>query len=391
MLLKSGFRAFSESAALTTPFYSLHKQYKGKIVSFAGYSLPIQYQESGILKEHLHTRHECSLFDVSHMGNFKLYGKDREAFIERFTVVDMGDLQKGESALSLIMNAKGGVVDDTIITQMNDHISLIVNGACKHKDFKYFNEKIQTEFKGKDVTVDHVQHNALLAIQGPKSQAVLQQLIPDFNLKDMNFMTAAYHKSSRYGHDIMISRCGYTGEDGFEINMPEEMAEKFANDIIELKVNGEKCVKMAGLGCRDTLRLEGGLCLYGHELNETIGPVESGLMWVMTKNRKANGGFLGFDRMKSELEFGVQRRRCGFYTEGMAAREQCDIYQGDKIVGKVTSGTFSPSLKKPIGMAYIDVPLNKPGVELKVKVGSRMQKLKVAKLPFLKLNYYKKA
>jgi aminomethyltransferase len=391
MLLKLGYRAFSETAALTTPFYNIHKLCKGKIVSFAGYSLPIQYQESGILKEHLHTRNECSLFDVSHMGNFKIYGKDREQFIQRFTVVDMDDLNKGESALSLIMNAKGGVVDDTIITQMGDHISMIVNGACKHKDFKYFNEQIQSEFHGKDVKVEHVSNIALLAIQGPKAAAVFQQLVPELNLKEMNFMTAAYHNSKRYGHEIMISRCGYTGEDGFEVNMPEDMAEKFAHDLLDTKVNNEKCVKMAGLGCRDTLRLEGGLCLYGHELNETIGPVESGLMWVMTKKRKAQGGFLGFDRVKSELEYGVQRKRCGFFTEGMAAREQCDIYQGEKIVGKVTSGTFAPSLKKPIGMAYIDVPLNKPGVGLQVKVGTRIQKLKVAKLPFVKLNYYKKA
>lgn len=328
--------------------------------------LPVQIKGEGILKEHRHTRAQCGLFDVSHMGNIRIYGKSRYDFLERMVVADVRELKPGTAVLSVIMNKQGGVVDDTIITNMGDYISMIVNGACKHKDWAYFLRVQEDEFSAPttagDLRLDFHKSNALLALQGPKAAQVLDAVLEgSLNLKDMNFLTAQMHTIGKIGADCMISRCGYTGEDGFEIAVPEHKATALAELFLKEKCGGtETITKMIGLGARDTLRLECGMCLYGHELNEEISPIEAQLSWLLGKRRKAQGGFYGYEIIKRQLETSVPMRRCGFITEGMAAREKIEIadLSGDR-VGYVTSGTFSPTLKKPIGMAYVKVPLHK--------------------------------
>ncbi len=326
----------------------------------------MQIKGEGILKEHRHTRTQCGLFDVSHMGNIRIYGKSRYDFLERMVVADVRELKAGTATLSVIMNKQGGVVDDTIITNMGDYISMIVNGACKHKDWAYFLKVQQDEFSGPtktgDLRLDFNKENALLALQGPKAAQVLDAVLAgSLNLRDMNFLTAKMHTINKIGAECMISRCGYTGEDGFEIAVPEDKATALAELFLKEKLGGSETItKMIGLGARDTLRLECGMCLYGHELNEEISPIEAQLSWLLGKRRKAQGGFYGYEIIKKQLETSVPMRRCGFMTEGMAARDKTEILDesGDR-VGYVTSGTFSPMLKKPIGMAYVKVPLHK--------------------------------
>lgn len=241
---------------------------------------------------------------------------------------------------------------------------MIVNGACKNKDWDYFQKVMAEEFPnaGDRLRLEYNKKNALIALQGPRAADVFQNIVGDsLNLRKMSFLNAKVHRIEKIGAECMISRCGYTGEDGFEIAVPEPKAMELADLMLKEKCGGhEQITKMAGLGCRDTLRLECGMCLYGHELNESIGPVEAQLTWTIGKRRKREGGFYGYDIVKQQLGAGVPMKRCGFDTVGMAAREQTEIFDAnDNKVGHVSSGTYSPTLKKPIGMAYVKVPLNK--------------------------------
>jgi len=239
---------------------------------------------------------------------------------------------------------------------------MIVNGACKNKDWAYFQKVKAEEFSSSDLSLDYNKDNALIALQGPRAPEILQSILgSSLDLSKMSFLTAKMHKIKKIGAECMISRCGYTGEDGFEIAVPESKATALAELFLKEKCGGSAPIaKMAGLGCRDTLRLECGMCLYGHELNESIGPIESQLSWTIGKRRKVEGGFYGYDIIKQQMGSGVPMRRCGFTTVGMAAREQTEIFDasGNK-VGNVSSGSYSPTLKKPIGMAYVKVPLHK--------------------------------
>jgi len=241
---------------------------------------------------------------------------------------------------------------------------MIVNGACKNKDWDYFNKVKEAEFPnaGNKLQLDYNKANALIALQGPRAAEVFQNVLgTSLDLSRMSFLTAKVHHIKKIDAECMISRCGYTGEDGFEVAVPEAKAMALAELFLKEKCGGrEPITKMAGLGCRDTLRLECGMCLYGHELNESIGPIESQLSWTIGKRRKEEGGFYGYDLVKQQMGAGTPMRRCGFTTVGMAAREQTEIFdeKGNK-VGHVTSGTYSPTLKKPIGMAYVKVPMHK--------------------------------
>lgn len=269
---------------------------------------------------------------------------------------------------------------------------MIVNGACKNKDWAYFNKVKDEEFSSADLKMDYNQDNALIALQGPRAAEIMQNIIGDsLNLSKMSFLNATMHNIKKIDAECMISRCGYTGEDGFEIAVPKAKAMALGELMLNEKCGGSETIaKMAGLGCRDTLRLECGMCLYGHELNETIGPIESQLSWTIGKRRKVEGGFYGYDIVKRQMGSGVPMRRCGFTTVGMAAREQVEIQDlnGNK-VGHVTSGTYSPTLKKPIGMAYVKVPLHKVGTNLKVIIKGNSQPLTISKLPFVQTNYYR--
>ena len=348
----------------------------------------------GIVKEHNHTRQLASIFDVSHMGNIRIYGDLRNDFLEKLVVGDVKENPKGNAILSVIMNKEGGIVDDCIITNMGDYISMIVNGACKHKDWAYFQKVKEAEFgsAGDKLKLEFPQVNALVALQGPRAAEVLQNVLgTSLDLSKMGFMTATMHHIKKIDAECMISRCGYTGEDGFEIAVPAEKSIALAESFINEKCGGSaQIVKMAGLGCRDTLRLECGMCLYGHELNETIGPIEAQLLWTIGKRRKREGGYYGSDIVKSRMASGVPQRRCAFVSVGMAAREKVEIYdEKEKKVGHVTSGAYSPTLKQPVGMAYVNVPLHKAGTKLLAKNRGKMQPITIKKSPLVPTKYYR--
>jgi len=348
----------------------------------------------GIIKEHNHTREMASIFDVSHMGNILIHGDLRNEFLERITVAEVKELKKGHATLSLIMNKNGGIEDDCIITNMGDYISIIVNGACKHKDWAYFLKTKETEFAsaGDKIRLEFPDVNGLIALQGPRAAEVLQNVVgTSLDLSKMDFMTSTVHNIKKINAECMISRCGYTGEDGFEIAVLKEKAIDLGTILLNEKCGGSnQIVKMAGLGCRDTLRLECGMCLYGHELNDKITPVESQLMWTIGKRRRAEGGYFGADVVNEKSKKGVPQRRCSFVSTGMAARENVEIFDDkEKKVGVVTSGAYSPTLKCPIGMAYIDVPLHKDGNKLFAKNRGKTQQITIKKSPLVPTKYYK--
>ena len=289
------------------------------------------------------------------------------------------------------MNDKGGINDDCIITKVDDNsFFMVINAGCKDNDLKYMNEhKTSSEWRNKDIGIHYNEDNSLIAVQGPKAQALVDSVIGT-SLSDMDFMTS---KEMKYkGETIRVSRCGYTGEDGFEISVPEKLALPFAQALDTGKDSkGTVLAKWIGLGARDTLRLEAGLCLYGHELNEDISPIDAVLGWTISKRRKEQGGFLGYDRVKKEIEQGVKQKRSGFIVEGPPARDGTVISTKDgKVVGKITSGAPSPSLKKSSGQAYIDVPFNKLETELQVTLRGKPYPLIVKKMPLVPNRYYKK-
>jgi aminomethyltransferase len=275
---------------------------------------------------------------------------------------------------------------------------MIINGACKHKDWAYFQKVADEEFSSSissgKLKLEFNTAIGLLALQGPRAAEVLKNALgpgDSLDLTRMGFLNATNHYIKPIEAECMVSRCGYTGEDGFEISVPEGKAMALADLLLSQKCGGSAPVtKMAGLGCRDTLRLECGMCLYGHELNESISPVEAQLTWLIGKRRKQEGGFYGYEKIKRELAEGVPMRRCGFMTQGMAAREQTEIIteSGDP-AGKVSSGSYSPTLKKPIGMAYVKVPLNKVGTKLQAVVKGKPQPIVIHKLPFVQTKYYR--
>lgn len=384
----------SDEPLVKTALNTLHKQLGGDMVPFAGYELPVLYKgdNGGVMKEHLWCRADgkCSLFDVSHMGQLKWHGKDRATFLEKIVVGDIGGLKDGAGCLSLVTNASGGIIDDTVITNAGDYVYMVVNGATKFGDMKHFQEQLD-QFDG-DVTMEYLEDSMqLLAIQGPGAAAAVSKLLPDaFDLERMAFMTGT--NTTLDGIDgCRITRCGYTGEDGFEIAMPAENAESIAAKLLE-----DETVNPTGLGARDSLRLEAGLCLYGHDLNETINPVEATLAWTMggpKGRRRTEGGFLGVEHIlkpDGKLQK-VAKKRVGIMGMKAPAREGAEIYDvtGETKIGVVTSGTFSPCLKRPIAMGYVDTGLSKAGTEISIKVRGKMQNAAVTKMPFVESRYYR--
>jgi aminomethyltransferase len=385
-------RLFSTENLQRTSLYNWHIEKGGKIVPFAGYELPVQYKD-GLMKEHLHCRQSSSLFDVSHMGQVKIHGKDRHEFIERITVVDTQTLKPGEGSLSLITNEKGGIKDDTVITINKDHIYMVVNAACKHKDLAHMEDVRSSEFKSKDVSIETLDGRSLLAIQGPKTHILLEKLF-ECSLKDQLFMTSKIRDIPKLNTKVIATRCGYTGEDGFELSVVHEKAVDLANLLLEITDDsGTPFAAPCGLGARDSLRLEAGLCLYGHEMDEEVSPVEAVLQWTISKRRKDEGGFIGYEGYQEKRKKGaVKQKRVGFeFTgKGPAARDGTEIFDSEgKLVGKVTSGSFGPSVSKNIGMAYVDNKYTKAGNELQVKVRERLFPIVVAKMPLIEPGYYR--
>jgi aminomethyltransferase len=361
-------------ALLKTPLWALHKELGGKMVAFAGYDMPVQYEGAGVLKEHLHTRQHAGLFDVSHMGQALLTG-EVEA-LEKIVPGSIAGLEPEKMRYTLLLNDEGGIIDDLMVTRWDDHtLFVVVNAACKDKDFAYINKKIGTQVK-----LQYLADRALLALQGPAAEKVLSQLLPlAAALKFMTMTKAVYE-----GHELFLSRSGYTGEDGFEISVPADFAEAFARKLLAFEE-----VKPIGLGARDSLRLEAGLCLYGHDLDENVTPIEANLKWVIQKRRREEGGFCGAEKILGQIEKGPAKLRVGIRPEGKApVREGTEILSPEgKKVGVITSGGFGPSVDGPVAMGYVDAAFAHEGEKLQVMLRGTARPCEVAALPFVKPNY----
>ena len=329
----------SDSATLRTPLHALHVELGARMGPFAGYDMPIQFA-SGILAEHLHTRSRAGLFDVSHMGQAELVGPDHAtvaAALERLCPADFLGLAPGRQRYSQLLNAEGGIVDDLMVSRppgADGRLNLVVNAARKAVDFALLESSLPPS-----VRLTRLDRLALVALQGPAAVAVLERLEPNSGLAAMAFMSARPVPFGRF--TAFVSRSGYTGEDGFEISLPADEAEAFARRLL-----ADPDVAPIGLGARDSLRLEAGLCLYGHELDETIDPIEAGLAWSIQKRRRLEGGFPGAARVQAALAEGPARKRVGLRPEGRApAREGAEIVDASGAeIGRVTSGGFGPSV-----------------------------------------------
>ncbi len=368
-----------------TPLHELHVALGAKMVPFAGYEMPVQYP-LGILKEHLHTRAGAGLFDVSHMGQAFLIGSDHDttaAALEALVPADIVNLKPGQQRYSQLLNDDGGIIDDLMVTRSaspedDGTLMLVVNASRKEVDYAHITARLPD-----DVRLQPVPERALLALQGPVAKDVLAKL-SDF-AAGLRFMTAASGKVGDF--DCHVSRSGYTGEDGFEISVAASKVEKLARLLL-----AQEGVQPVGLGARDSLRLEAGLCLYGHDIDETTSPVEAGLEWSIQKRRRMEGGFPGDARIKAELESGPQRRRVGIKPDGRApAREGTEILAllGDRL-GVVTSGGFGPSVNGPIAMGYVPAGRAEPGTPVNLMVRGKALSASVAALPFVPHRYVRK-
>lgn len=362
-----------------TSLYELHKSIGGKMVPFAGWSMPVQYT-AGVFKEHHACRTEAAVFDVSHMGQVRFYGADREAFMEFVSVADIKALPFGKGRLSCMMNTQAGILDDIIVTRFEKHLGLVINAGRTTEDLAHLRQSL-ADFSG-DVQMIHDESLSLVALQGPKAASILTSLGVE-GLEKLNFMCA--RQATIAGIDTIITRCGYTGEDGFEISAPHEQIQRLAQVFVDKKV------QFAGLGARDSLRMEAGMCLYGHELTEQTNPVEACLMWLVTKRRQTEGGFIGHAALQ-ELKANPTRtpmRRVGITSKGACARDGADVLDASgATIGKVTSGCPSPTLGLNIAQAYVPQPLAKPGTKVTLSVRGRKVEGEVAKMSFVPTGYY---
>uniref|UniRef100_A0A8C6I0Y8 Aminomethyltransferase n=1 Tax=Mus spicilegus TaxID=10103 RepID=A0A8C6I0Y8_MUSSI len=365
-----------------TPLYDFHLAHGGKMVAFAGWSLPVQYRDSHV-DSHLHTRRHCSLFDVSHMLQTKIFGCDRVKLLESVVVGDIAELRPNQGTLSLFTNEAGGILDDLIVTNTSEgHLYVVSNAGCRDKDLALMQDKVK-EFqnRGLDVGLEVVE-NALLALQGPTATQVLQAGVTD-DMKKLPFMTSAVMEVFGVS-GCRVTRCGYTGEDGVEISVPATGAVHLATTLLK---NPE--VKLAGLAARDSLRLEAGLCLYGNDIDEHTTPVEGSLSWTLGKRRRIAMDFPGAKIIVPQLKGEVQRRRVGLICEGAPVRAHSPILNTEgTVIGTVTSGCPSPSLKKNVAMGYVPFKYSRPGTQLLVEVRRKQQMTVVSKMPFVPTNYY---
>jgi aminomethyltransferase len=360
------------------------------MVPFAGWSMPIQYKDS-IMEATEWCRTKCSVFDVSHMCGLTLKGKDAVAFLEGLCTGDVAGLADGTGSLSVLTNEKGGIIDDTVITKVTPtEIYMVVNAGCREKDLAHINKHLAAaKAAGKDVSMAVHDDRALLAVQGPKAAEVLSALGvtqsgAPFDLSKFYFGNFARVEVG--GIPCWITRTGYTGEDGFEVSVGNGSAVALAEKLTAKP----ELVRFAGLGPRDSLRLEAGLCLYGNDLNEDITPVEAGLAWTVGKRRREAFDFLGGSIIKQQLADGVAQRRVGLVCEGPPARQHSDVTDLDgKKIGEVTSGAFSPCLKKNIGMGYVSKEFAKAGTKVKVVVRGKASDATVTKMPFVPTTYFK--
>ena len=368
------------SDLLTTPLNALHIELGARMVPFAGYSMPVQYP-AGLVAEHHHTRSAAGLFDVSHMGQLRLTGPDAAAAFESLMPVDVIGLGVHKQRYGLLLNNEGGIIDDLMFVNRGEDIFVIVNGACKHGDLAHIQQRI-----GSRCTVEPQFDRALLALQGPQAVSALQRLVP--GVEQLVFMTGM--AATLEGADLYITRSGYTGEDGFEISLPAHAAEAFARTLL-----AQPEVKPIGLGARNSLRLEAGLCLYGNDIDTTTTPVEAGLNWAMQKVRRTGGaragGFPGADKVLAQLDgtAPAQRLRVGLVgLERVPVREHVELYNdaGQK-VGEVTSGLLAPTADQPVALAYVQAEYAASGTRLNAMVRGKAVPMQVSPLPFVPNRY----
>jgi aminomethyltransferase len=362
-----------------TPLHALHVALGGKMVPFAGYEMPVQFP-MGILNEHLHTRSAAGLFDVSHMGQIRLTakpGRNAATVLERLVPGDIAGLKPGQMRYTLLTNAEGGILDDLMVTSTGDHLLLVVNAACKDADVAHIRQHLAD-----DVEIEQMFARGLLALQGPAAVDVLGKHAPQ--VRAMTFMTGSFVMID--GAECYVTRSGYTGCDGYEISTPADAAERIAR----LLLNDDR-VKPIGLGARDSLRLEAGLCLYGHDIDTTTTPVEAGLVWSIGKERRAKGGFPGDRIIIRQIADGPPRRRVGLRPEGRTiAREGTGIVDSaGAAVGKVTSGGFGPSLNGPVAMGYVERAHAAAGTKLALMVRGKPVPAEVVPMPFVKHTYWR--
>ena len=366
-----------------TPLYELHRDLGAKMTEFAGYEMPVQYS-LGILGEHQHTRTKSGLFDVSHMGQVILRGRSYQETalaLERAIPMDALGLDVGRQRYGFLTTDNGGILDDLMFSNRGDHIFVVLNAACKDSDIVHLRTLLEP-----DISIEVIENRALIALQGPASEAVLSEF--NSQIKAMNFMDV--ETLSIAGAECWVSRSGYTGEDGFEISIPASTAESVTKSILS-----KEEVELIGLGARDSLRLEAGLCLYGHDIDEATSPVEAALTWAIQKVRRTHGeragGFMGSEIISQQIETGTDKKRVGFLPQTRAPmREGIEIFATEvskKVIGKITSGGFSPSLGYPIAMGYIASEFANSEDELFGELRGKRVPVKVAKIPFVPLNF----
>jgi aminomethyltransferase len=347
------------------------------MVPFAGYDMPVQYP-AGIVKEHLHTRAKASLFDVSHMGQVRLPGDAAVAALEALVPGDLQALKPMRMRYTMFTDDKAGILDDLMVTRVEDGLFVVVNAACKEADIAHMRAGLP-----KGVSVEYLDDRALLALQGPAAVDVMARLAGEA-VRTMPFMSAADIDVG--GFACFVTRSGYTGEDGFEISVASADADAFARRLL-----AEAEVEPAGLGARDSLRLEAGLCLYGHDIDTTTSPIEAGLVWTISKRRREAGGFPGAAVIQDQLANGVTRKRVGIRPEGrVVAREHTAIVDaGGSPIGEITSGGFGPSAGGPVGMGYVATDSAQVGMDVSLLVRGAPRPAQVAAMPFVPHGYFK--
>ncbi|HEX3808501.1 MAG TPA: glycine cleavage system aminomethyltransferase GcvT [Rhizomicrobium sp.] len=359
-----------------TPLHALHIELGARMVPFAGYDMPVQFP-AGVMKEHLHTREKAGLFDVSHMGQAFLSGDDPAHALEQVTPADVSGLKEGMQRYGLLLNDRGTIIDDFMFSNLagEKDLYLVVNGATKEGDFEF----IAAKLKGV-ATLTPKPERALLALQGPMAGKVLERLSPGIDA--LTFMKVV--RATVAGAPAIVSRSGYTGEDGFEISLEGKDAERVARALL-----AEPEVLPIGLGARDSLRLEAGLCLYGHDIDETTDPVEANLVWSIGKRRKEAKDFPAGEKIMGEVAHGTPRKRVGILPDGKApAREGAEIAdKSGNVIGKITSGGFGPSANGPVAMGYIDSKFANDGTEVDLMVRGKALPARVAPMPFVSHRY----
>jgi aminomethyltransferase len=366
----------SDARLKRTPLYERHVALGAKMVDFTGYAMPLNYA-GGILAEHKQARAAAALFDVSHMGQISLWGEEAARALERLAPADLLELPAWAIRYTQLTADDGAIIDDLMVTHAGARLSLVVNAARKAVDLAHLEARL-----GHTIDVALLERRALIALQGPYAATVIARHVP--RAARLAFMTAM---PARFGKiDITVARSGYTGEDGFELSIPAEAA-----DLVWQRLSAEPEVKPAGLGARDSLRLEAGLCLYGHDIDETTSPVEAALAWSIGRRRRAEGGFAGEARILAELSCGPARRRVGLLPAGKApAREGTAITDvAGRAIGTVTSGGFGPSVNGPVAMGYVEAGAAAPGTPVRLVVRDEPRPATVVKLPFVPHRYHR--